>query len=130
VSLLGKSGLTLAVLAGLVGTTGTACAAPTAAGADDDTSAARTVACPDAECTVTVSEGDVIDFGRSSEVSSMTITAVGDDGVTASTAGDDGRTSTITSTTGGTNTLDGVSYRVTSVRDGVATMQIGEAGDS
>lgn len=128
-SLLGKSGLTLAVLAGLVGTAGTACAAPSAAGADDNSSA-RTVPCPGAECTVTVSEGDVVDFGRSAEVSSMTITEVGDDGVTASTAGDDGRSSTVTSTTGGTNTLNGVSYRVTSVRDGVATMQIGEAGDS
>ncbi|MFC5065727.1 hypothetical protein [Actinomycetospora atypica] len=128
-SVLGKSGVTLAVLAGLVATTGTACAAPSAAGADG-TSAPRTVPCPGAQCTVTVSEGDVIDLGRSSEVSSMTITDVGDDGVTASTTGDDGRTSTITSTSGGSNTLNGVSYRVTSVRDGVATMQIGEAGDA
>ncbi len=34
--------------------------------------------------------------------------------------------SRITSGTGGSNTLDDVTYRVTSVRDGAATLEFGE----
>ncbi|MDL5159538.1 hypothetical protein [Actinomycetospora termitidis] len=117
--------LALFLTTGLVGLGGTACAAepapapaPSRAAAADE---ARTVDCPDAQCTVTVTPGTVVDAG---DAGTVTVTDVGDDTVTTTAGG-----SRITSGRGGSNTVDGVSYRVTSVRDGAATLDFGDSSE-
>ncbi|WP_433802766.1 hypothetical protein [Actinomycetospora sp. CA-084318] len=109
--------LALFLTTGLVGLGGTACAAEPAPAAGNEPP--RTVECPDAQCTVTATPGTVVDLG---DAGTMTVTDVGSRTVTTSSGG-----SRITSTAGGTNTLDDVSYRVTEVRDGQATLVFGDS---
>ncbi|MCD2187981.1 hypothetical protein [Actinomycetospora soli] len=108
--------LALFLTTGLVGLGGTACAAEPAPAVGNE---ARTVECPDAQCTVTATPGTVVDLG---DAGTMTVTDVGSRTVTVSSEG-----SRITSTAGGSNTLDDVTYRVTSVRDGQATLVFGDS---
>lgn len=111
--------LALFLTTGLLGLGGTACAAEPAPGAGTAAEAPETVDCPDAQCTVTATPGTVVDLGNAG---SLTVTDVGADTVTTTAGG-----SRITSGPGGSNTLNDVTYRVTSVRDGEATLVFGDA---
>ncbi|WP_018331969.1 hypothetical protein [Actinomycetospora chiangmaiensis] len=110
--------LALFLTTGLVGLGGTACAAETAPAIGNASAPARTVACPDAHCTVTATPGTVVDLG---DAGSVTVTDVGSDTVTTTAGG-----SRITSGPGGSNTLGDVTYRVAAVRDGEATLVFGD----
>jgi hypothetical protein len=109
--------LALFLTTGLIGLGGTACAAEPAPAVGNQSAPQKTVECPDAQCTVSATPGTVIDLG---DAGTLTVTDVGTDTVTTTSGG-----SRITSGTGGSNTVDDVTYRVTSVRDGAATLEFG-----
>lgn len=114
--------LALFLTTGLVGLGGTACAAEPAPAVGNEPTDTRTVDCPDAQCTVTATPGTVVDLG---DAGSLTVTDVGSDTVTTTAGG-----SRITSGPGGSNTLNDVTYRVTAVRDGEATLVFGDEESS
>lgn len=90
-------------------------------GAGDGTDLA---ACADGTCEVEVRPGDTMTFDGSVRVDRLVVTGVEDGQVTVSASTGPGSRSTQSSSVGSENTLNGLSYRILSVRGDTAVLDL------